>query len=53
MIHVSDKYPIYTVAHKKQPLELFTVSCQIFINVSQSCSNHSSDCICRGDVTSF
>jgi len=38
---------------KNNHLNFSLFLCQICINVSQSCSNHSSDYICRGDVTSF
>jgi len=43
----------YTVAHKNNHLNFSLFLCQICINESQSCSNHSSVCVCRGDVASF
>jgi len=41
------------VVHKNNHLNFSLFLCQICVNVSQSCRNHSSDCklICRGDVT--
>jgi len=50
-ININNVYTLWPIKNNHLNFSLFL--CQICISVSQSCSSHSTDCICRGDVTSF